>query len=100
MGKKSNRHSVPKYYEMVRATLASLRKRGGVASNQEIEDDIVAGMNLSEAAAAELHGKGPQTKVGYNAGLDAHMAPKSRCNRAGRGAEDATGRMDADGEGT
>ena len=61
------RHSVPKYYEMVRATLASLRKRGGVASNQEIEDDIVAGMNLNEEAAAELHGKGPHTKVGYNA---------------------------------
>ena len=61
------RRSVPRYDEMVRATLASLRKRGGVASNQEIEDDIVAGMNLSEEAAAELHGKGPQTKVGYNA---------------------------------
>ena len=61
------RRTVPKYDEMVRATLASLRKRGGVASNQEIEDDIVAGMNLSEEAAAELHGKGPQTKVGYNA---------------------------------
>ena len=67
MSKRNVRHSVPKYYEMVRATLASLRKRGGVASNQEIEDDIVAGMNLSEEAAAELHGKGPQTKVGYNA---------------------------------
>ena len=62
-----NRHMAPKYDEMVRATLASLRKRGGVASNQEIEDDIVSGMNLSEEAAAELHGKGPQTKVGYNA---------------------------------
>ena len=61
------RHSVPKWDEMVRATLASLRKRGGVASNQEIEDDIVAEMNLSEEAAAELRGKGPQTKVGYNA---------------------------------
>ena len=61
------RHSVPKWHEMVRATLASLRKRGGVASNQEIEADVVAEMNLSEEAAAELHGKGPQTKVAYNA---------------------------------
>lgn len=49
---------VPKYYEMVRATLVSLRKRGGVATNQEIEDDIVAEMNLSEEVAAELHGRG------------------------------------------
>ena len=62
------RHTVPTRYEMVGATLASLRKRGGLASNREIEDDIVAGMNLSEDAAAELHGKGPKTKVGHNAG--------------------------------
>lgn len=67
MSERYVRHTVPKFDEMVRATLASLRKRGGVASNQEIEDDIVAGMNLSEEAAAELHRKGPQTKVGYNA---------------------------------
>ena len=58
---------VPKYDEMVRATLASLRKRGGVATNREIEDDIVAKMNLSEETAAELHGNGPQTEVGYRA---------------------------------
>lgn len=62
-----NHHMVPKYYEMVRATLVSLRKRGGVATNQEIEDDIVAEMNLSEEVAAELHGRGPQTEVGYRA---------------------------------
>ena len=67
MSERNVRHTVPKFDEMVRATLASLRKRGGVASNQEIEDDIVAGMNLGEEAAAELHRKGPQTKVGYNA---------------------------------
>lgn len=58
---------VPRYDEMVRPTLASLRKRGGVATNREIEEDIVAEMNLSDEAAAELHGKGPQTKVGYRA---------------------------------
>ena len=61
------RHRIPRYDEMVRPTLASLRKRGGVATNQEIEEDIVAEMNLSDEAAAELHGNGPQTKVGYNA---------------------------------
>ena len=66
-GQQEIRHTVPKFDEMVRATLASLRKRGEVASNQEMEDDIVAGMNLSEKVAAELHGEGPQTKVGYNA---------------------------------
>ena len=62
-----NRHTVPTRYEMVRATLASLRKRGGVASNREIEDGIVAEMNLSEEAASKPHGGGPQTRVGYNA---------------------------------
>ena len=62
-----SRHMVPNRYEMVKPTLASLRKRGGVASNQEIEEDIVAEMSLSEEAAAELHGEGPLTEVGYNA---------------------------------
>ena len=58
---------VPRYDEMVRPTLASMRKRGGVATNREIEEDIVAEMNLSDEAAAELHGNGPLTEVGYRA---------------------------------
>ncbi len=62
-----NRHTVPKYAETVGITLASLRKRGRVASNREIEDGIVAEMNLSEEAAARPHGDGPRTRVGYNA---------------------------------
>ena len=65
--KSETSHEVPKWDEMVGPTLASLRKRGGVASNKEIEDDIVAEMKLSEKAASVLQGKGPQTKVGYNA---------------------------------
>ena len=62
-----SRQTVPTRDEMVKATLASLRERGGVASNREIEDGIVAEMNLSEEVAAELHGNGPATQVGYNA---------------------------------
>ena len=58
---------VPNRYEMVKPTLVSLRKRGGVASNQEIEEDIVAEMNLSEEVAAVPHGEGPRSEVGYNA---------------------------------
>ena len=52
---------------MVKATLASLRERGGVATNREIEIDIVSKMNLAEEVAERLHGEGPKTEVGYRA---------------------------------
>ena len=59
--------SVPQRHEMVKATLASLRERGGVATNREIEIDIVSKMNLAEEVAEMLHGEGPMTEVGYRA---------------------------------
>lgn len=58
---------VPQWYEMVKVTLASLRERGGVATNREIEIDIVSKMNLTKEVAERLHGEGPYTEVGYRA---------------------------------
>ena len=62
------RTTVPKYNEIVSPLLAALRKRGGEATNREMVEDIVETMNLDEAAATAVHGKGPTTKVGYAAG--------------------------------
>ena len=57
----------PKISELITPTLASLHSRRGVASNREIETDIVTSLDISDDVALELHGTGPQTKVGYNA---------------------------------
>ena len=62
------RTTIPRYHEMVSPLLAALRKRGGEATNREMVEDIVEAMNLEEEAATEIHGKGPTTKIGFNAG--------------------------------
>jgi restriction system protein len=56
---------VPTFDKLINPTLQALQKLGGSASNQELEDEIVASLKLPEEIAEIPHGKGSQTEVGY-----------------------------------
>jgi len=56
---------VPTFDMLINPTLQALHKLGGSAAIQELEDEIVANLQIPEAVAEISHGRGSQTEVGY-----------------------------------
>ena len=63
-------NSIPSHGELFNPTLQALRKLGGSGGIQEIQDEVVAILGLSDEQIAELHkpSKSNQTKISYNLG--------------------------------
>lgn len=61
----SRKDQVPTFEKLLNPTLQALHKLGGSASNQELEDEVVAALGLSEDIAEVPHGRGSMTEVGY-----------------------------------
>lgn len=59
--------SIPKYHEFINPTLQALHKLGGSASIQEIVDEIIVIMQLSDEVVSKSHGDSAQTEVAYRA---------------------------------
>lgn len=62
-----SKEDVPSFPDLLNPALRALHKLGGSASNQELEDEIVAALGLSEEVAELPHGRGGMTEVGYRA---------------------------------
>lgn len=56
--------AIPKFDQLFNPTLEAMKRLGGSGTNQEIETEVVAILNLSEKDASELH-SGSVTKLGY-----------------------------------
>lgn len=63
-----SKQEIPRFYELLNPTLTALHKLGGSGSIQELLDEIVSDMNLSESVTEAIHGDGPSTKLQYRAG--------------------------------
>lgn len=57
--------TVPKFDQMFNAVLDSLKKLGGSASIEELEELVARNLNLNDSDLAEIH-KGNTTKFSYN----------------------------------
>ena len=63
----ARKDDVPIFERLINPTLRGLHQLGGSGSIQEIDDEIVADLELPEHLAEFPHGKGSQTEVGYRA---------------------------------
>lgn len=59
--------SIPTFDKLFNPTLTALHKLGGSASIQELVDEIVSDLGLSEEVAEIPHGNGTDTEVAYRA---------------------------------
>ena len=53
---------VPTFDMLINPTLQALHKLGGSAAIQELEDEIVANLQIPEAVAEISHGRGAKLK--------------------------------------
>lgn len=58
-------NSVPQYHELFNPLLQALRNLGGSARNDELVQEVVKIMNLSDSVAGLPHGTGGLTEVAY-----------------------------------
>lgn len=63
----ASKDDVPIFERLINPTLRGLHRLGGSGSIQEIDDEIVADLEIPEHLAELPHGKGSQTEVGYRA---------------------------------
>lgn len=55
----------PKYREFDWPTLTSVRKAGGSATNDEIDEAVIENLGFAEEQQAVLHGDGPKTELEF-----------------------------------
>ncbi|MCH7911742.1 MAG: winged helix-turn-helix domain-containing protein [Deltaproteobacteria bacterium] len=63
----ADKEAVPTFDKLFNPTLRALHKLGGSASIQELVNEIVSDLSLSEEVSEIPHGKGSQTEVAYRA---------------------------------
>ena len=68
MRKKRQTMEIPKFQELLNATLDALRALGGSGSTQEIVETVIQRLGLPDEVAQQLHGEGPQTELEYQLG--------------------------------
>lgn len=56
---------VPGFERFMWPTLEALKKLGGSATVDELDDDVAVSMNLTEAQLSQLHNQGPRTEFSY-----------------------------------